>query len=84
MNHILFEGWLQEIFAKELEEPQKSVIILDNASFHRKKAIYDIAYEYGFRVVFLPPYSSDYNIIEDTWATIMRRLCFYMGKYAVF
>ena len=37
MNHSLCEGWLQEILAKGLEEPQKSVIILDNASFIESK-----------------------------------------------
>ena len=55
MDSSLFEGWLEEIFVKHLVKPQSSVIILDNASFHRKDAIYDIADEYGFRVIFLPP-----------------------------
>ena len=84
MNHSLFEGWFEEVFIKEIKEPQKAIIILDNASFHRKTAIYDMADEYGFRAVFLPPHSPDYNIIENTWATIKRRLSFCMEKYADF
>ena len=34
MNHSLFEGWLEgwleEVFIKEIEEPQKAIVILDN------------------------------------------------------
>ena len=84
MDSSLFEGWLEEIFAKHLVKPQSSVIILDNASFHRKDAIYDIADEYGFRVIFLPPYSPDFNLIEQHWATIKRSLTFCMQSFSCF
>jgi len=47
-----------------------SVIILDNASFHKKSEVYRIAASYGCRVIFLPPYSPDKNKIEKSWANL--------------
>ena len=49
------------------EVPQDGVIILDNASFHRKKRLFDIASKYNRTVIFLPPYSPELNPIEHFW-----------------
>lgn len=38
-----------------------SVLVLDNASIHKKQQLYDICNEKGVRVEFLPPYSPDFN-----------------------
>ena len=59
MNGDLFEGWLEHVFVPELEDLEKSVLILDNAPHHRRHAVYDIAEEHGFTVIFLPPYSPE-------------------------
>ena len=61
MNGDLFEGWLEHIFVPALKTAENSALIIDNATHHRKDAIYDIADEYGFKVIFLPPYSPDLN-----------------------
>ena len=47
----------------------KVVIILDNASFHKKQDILDEIEEElpNIRLEFLPPYSPDYNLIELIW-----------------
>ena len=47
----------------------KIVIILDNASFHKRKDILEkIETEMpNFILEFLPPYSPDYNLIELVW-----------------
>lgn len=58
-----------------------SVIILDNASFHRKTAVYRIAASYGCRVIFLPPYSPDKNPIEKSWANLKNWLRLNSKKY---
>jgi transposase len=63
MNGDLFEGWLERVFVTALKNPSKSVLIINNASCRRKNAIYDIADEYEFRVIFLPPYSHDLSPI---------------------
>ena len=72
MDGDLFEGWLEHVFVPTLKNSVKSVLILDNASFHRKNAIYDIANECGFVVLFLPPYSPDLNPFEKFWANVKR------------
>ena len=46
---------------------------MDNASFHRKKQLFKIADKYG--VLFLPPYNTDYDLIEKSWAN------FYAGRF---
>ena len=74
MDGDLFEGWLEQVLVTVLKNPEKSVIFLDNASPHKKDRIYDIAADYGFKVIFLPPYSPDYNKIEKFWANVKNRL----------
>jgi hypothetical protein len=65
MNSDLFEGWLECIFAPSLRTPEKSVLIIDNASHHPKDMVQSIADEFGFSVIFLPKYSPDLNPIEN-------------------
>ena len=84
MNGGLFEGWLEQILVPSLKNPAKSVLIIDNASWHKKDAIYDIADEYGFKVIFLPPYSRDLNPIEKYWANVKRRLRLHIHKFGSF
>ena len=41
---------------------------MDNASFHKSQKTQELIESVGCRVVFLPPYSPDYNPIEKFWA----------------
>jgi transposase len=47
----------------------KIIIILDNASFHKRKDILEKieAEMQNIILEFLPPYSPDYNLIELVW-----------------
>jgi transposase len=47
---------------------------MDNAAFHRKKKPRKLARGKA-RLLFLPPYSPDYNPIEKSWANMKRFLC---------
>jgi len=58
----LFEHWFEHALLKEI--PKGSYCIMDNAAFHRKSKLYDLAEQAGCTVIFLPPYSPDLNIIE--------------------
>ena len=75
---------LEQIFAPSLKTPEKSVLIIDNASHHPKDAIYDIAADYGFMVIFLSKYSPDLNPIEKYWANIKNWLRLHMKKIGNF
>ena len=61
-----FNIWLEKILIPEL--PKNSVVIMDNASFHKSLKTKAILAEYGHELEFLPPYSPDFNPIEHKWA----------------
>lgn len=69
-NTKLFEAWVEECLIKELIPGQ--YVILDNASFHKSKRIADLIESVGCNVIFLPPYSPDFNPIEKFWANMKR------------
>jgi len=71
-DSVLFEFWFENCLLKEVNNG--SVIILDNATFHKKSVLPDLAKRYGCEVLFLPPYSPDLNPIELRWAWIKRKL----------
>lgn len=68
---IWFNQWFENHLFKELDP--ESTIIMDNAAFHKKKEIQAIAQEAGHEVLFLPPYSPDFNPIEQDFATLKKR-----------
>lgn len=51
-----------------------TVIILDNASFHRASRATRLAEQHGCALLFLPPYSPDLNPIEHFWARLKTHL----------
>ena len=67
-NATFFEDWFEWDLLAAV--PERSVIILDNATFHRKKQLHKIAARYNMVVLFLPPYSPDFNKIEKSWANL--------------
>ena len=90
-NSAFFEEWFEwELLG---EAPDRSAIVMDNASFHRKKQLKEIASRHGFYVLFLPPYSPDLNKIEKSWANLKHwlkdnakcfpSLCFAIEQYFI-
>jgi transposase len=80
MNHKLFELWFCRVLLKEI--PAGSVIIMDRASFHRRKTLKKLAEEAGCRVIFLPAYSPDFNPIEKVWANMKTYVRNYMMNFS--
>lgn len=72
MTSDFFEAWFQKFLLPTLETP--SVIIMDNAKFHRMSRLKVLSKEQGHRILPLPPYSPEYNPIEKTWAHIKKHL----------
>jgi len=71
LNDWLLKEWVEQ--GNKIDDFKKSsakiVIILDNASFHKRKDILGkIEAEMPNIILeFLPPYSPDYNLIELVW-----------------
>ena len=72
MDSSLFEFWFEKQLLPAL--PPDTVVVMDNASFHRKAQLIPLAQKYGFRLIFLPPYSPEFNPIENFWAWLKRYL----------
>ena len=72
MNSTLFEWWFEKCLLNELQPG--SVIVLDNATFHRKSILPSLAAQKNCTVLFLPAYSPDLNPIEKKWAWLKKRL----------
>ena len=68
MTSNFFEAWFQKFLLPTLKTP--SVIIMDNAKFHRMGRLKESCGKYGHKLLPLPPYSPEYNPIEKTWAHI--------------
>ena len=58
--------------------------MLDNARFHKKSVLPELAQQYGCEVLFLPPYSPDLNPIEKKWAWLKRKLHKTLQNYSSF
>lgn len=82
MNSALFEYWFEYQLLPAVSED--SVIIMDNASFHRKKKLFEIADSHNRSIIFLPPYSPELNPIEKLWANLKRWLKFNLCFFDIF
>ena len=68
---LLVEEWFKNHLFKELKK--SSLIIMDNAPFHRKKKLHEIAENHQHKILFLPSYSPDFNPIEKTFGFMKKR-----------
>lgn len=65
-----FEWWLIHVVIPQLNPGM--IIIMDNASIHRNlsQEVMDLLLERGVQKAMLPPYSPDFNPIENTFNTL--------------
>jgi transposase len=67
-NSAVFNEWVEKMLLPEL--PKGAVVILDNARFHKSKALRKLAKAAGITLLFLSPYSPQDNLIEHEWFPI--------------
>jgi len=67
----IFENFIEELLPYCGRWPApKSVLIMDNASFHRSDKIQQMCDDAGVLLLYLPPYSPDFNPIEETFGKL--------------
>lgn len=66
IDSTVFHAWAVNDLLPKL--PPASVVVLDNASFHKRQDLQCAFSSSGHSVEFLPPYSPDLNPIEHKWA----------------
>jgi transposase len=75
INRTIFSSWFtQELLPKI---PKNSVVVLDNATFHKKLDLQAQLQKASVTLEYLAPYSPDLNPIEKKWAhlkSIRRKL----------
>lgn len=54
---------------------------MDNATFHRKAKLRELAINAECEVLFLPPYSPDLNPIEKFWSWLKQKLREVLPEY---
>jgi transposase len=71
-NRTLFEMWLETCLLPVLEPGQ--VVVMDNATFHKGGRIEQLIQDAGCKLLYLPPYSPDFNKIEQCWSWLKSRI----------
>ena len=71
INSVIFTSWVEQDLLPKL--PPKSVLILDNATFHKGISMQKALKDAGHTLLYLPPYSPDLNPIEKKWAQAKSR-----------
>lgn len=69
---VVYETYIERVLVPVLRPGQ--VLIIDNARFHKSKKIIELIESVGCRIIFLPPYSPDFNPIEHFWAAVKSRI----------
>jgi transposase len=66
INTDIFTGWIEQDLIPKL--PPNSVLVMDNAAFHKGEMMKQSLQNAGYTLLYLPPYSPDLNPIEKKWA----------------
>ena len=64
----IFNQWIEEFLIPELMPNQ--TVILDNAAFHKSPKTTELIESVNCNVLYLPPYSPDFNPIEQKWGHV--------------
>jgi transposase len=80
INGDLFCAYVQRILAPELRDGD--IVVLDNLSSHKRAEAREAIEAVGAQIVFLPPYSPDFNPIENAFGKL-KQLVRSAGKRTV-
>jgi transposase len=64
----VFEAYLERALAPSLEPGQ--VVVMDNLTSHKGTRVRELVEQRGCELIYLPPYSPDFNPIEEAFAKV--------------
>ncbi len=67
-NREVFEAYLEQILTPALRHGQ--IVVMDNLTAHKGERVKEIIERRGCELVYLPPYSPDFNPIEEAFSKI--------------
>ena len=68
MNSTVFLAYVEQVLASALS--RSDIVIMDNLPAHKATGIQDAIEAAGAELRFLPPYSPDFNPIENAFAKL--------------
>lgn len=72
INRIAFETYVEKVLVPELRPGD--IVIMDNLSSHKGPKVREMIEAAGSTLLFLPPYSPDFNPIENAFAKLKAHL----------
>ena len=68
VDGAVFTAYLDQVLGPTLRPGD--VVVLDNLSVHKVAGLDEVVQRYGARLLYLPPYSPDFNPIELTFSKL--------------
>ena len=68
----VFLAFVEQVLARRLEPGH--IVILDNLAAHKVPGVRTLIENRGAQLLYLPPYSPDFNPIEQAWSKLKQRL----------
>jgi len=71
-NGEIFYSFIEKSLLPKLKP--RHIVIMDNVKFHLQDRIKNLIKSKGAKIIFLPPYSPDFNPIENMWSKVKNKL----------
>ena len=68
----VFLGYLEQVLSPQLAPGH--IVVMDNLSAHRVHGVREMIEACGAKLLYLPPYSPDFNPIEKAWSKLKQHL----------
>ena len=68
----VFLAYLEHVLCPRLEPGQ--IVVMDNLGAHKVQGVRELIEATGAKLMYLPPYSPDFNPIEPCWGKVKQKL----------
>ena len=68
----IFRAYVEHVLCPQLQA--RDVVVMDNLSAHKVRGIRELIEAQGAELLYLPPYSPDFNPIEKAWSKLKQLL----------